>query len=349
MFFCGDIALPFPKAIEIADIPEDLRKGFWVGNLEGTLLDSSASEKQSNGVFNNVEAIKDVLETLRFKAFVLANNHLLDAGDYAVSAQNLKQLAVQGVGAGSNLEEASQYVDITDADGIVYRILAFGWDCIECQSAEKDRQGVNPYKKKHIFDLVKSAQDTNVRLICFFHWNYELELFPQPYDRQMAHDLIDMGVFAVIGCHAHRTQQIEIYNGHPIVYGLGNFLFKQGSYKGGKLKFPVFCSKEIVFEISGDKMCLHTFYYDVPSDRLNYEKPEDIAVSEYRAEYEELDTKDYLTFFKTKRVQKKLLPIFKANEGKVSFDTKVLMVKLRGWLINQLSKLNLKSSDRSNR
>lgn len=47
MFFCGDIALPFSKAIEIADIPEDLRKSFWIGNLEGTLFDSSANGKQS--------------------------------------------------------------------------------------------------------------------------------------------------------------------------------------------------------------------------------------------------------------------------------------------------------------
>nr|MCR5421172.1 CapA family protein [Lachnospiraceae bacterium] len=156
-------------------MPEDLKKGVWIGNLEGTLLESSACEKQTNGVFNNVEAIQEVLETLHFKAFVLANNHLLDAGDYAVSAQNLNHIDVQGVGAGSNIEEASQYVDVTDTDGTIYRILAFGWDCIECQYAGTGRQGVNPYKKKHIFDLVKAALDTNVRLICFFHWNYELE------------------------------------------------------------------------------------------------------------------------------------------------------------------------------
>lgn len=46
-------------------------------------------------------------------------------------------------------------------------------------------------------------------VICFFHWNYELEKYPQPFDRQLAMDLIDMGVAAVIGCHAHRTQPIE--------------------------------------------------------------------------------------------------------------------------------------------
>ena len=65
---------------------------------------------------------------------------------------------------------------------------------------------------------------THRRIIAFMHWNTELELYPQPLDRELSHALIDLGVFAVIGCHAHRVQGYEIYKGHPIVYGLGNFI-----------------------------------------------------------------------------------------------------------------------------
>lgn len=50
-----------------------------------------------------------------------------------------------------------------------------------------------------------------------------MELYPQPFDRELSKVLIDLGVYAVLGCHAHRVQQIEFYKGRPIVYGLGNF------------------------------------------------------------------------------------------------------------------------------
>ena len=37
--------------------------------------------------------------------------------------------------------------------------------------------------------------------------------------------MIDSGADAVVGGHPHVTQNIEVYNGKPIFYSLGNFVF----------------------------------------------------------------------------------------------------------------------------
>lgn len=355
MFFTGDIAVPYKDAVVLKDFPTTLLESFWVGNLEGSLIDFSGREMQSNGVFNDLSAIKELLYTLPFKAFVLANNHLLDVDDYIATAQNIKDLRVQHVGAGVNLSEASKYLDVTDIDGTTYRILAFGWDCIECVYATKHRQGVNPYIKRNVKQSVQKALSQDVKVVCFFHWDYELELYPQPYDRKLAHELIDMGVYAVIGCHSHRTQQVEFYKSRPIVYGLGNFLFRQGYYFNGKLKYPAFSNKEWAVELIDDAIRLHRFEYvytegSTSAHVLKYigsETLSESSASTCRAEYENLDDKSYEEFFIRNRVQRKLLPIFRSNESVISYRLKTLWVKLRGHLLNILSSLHIKSSDRS--
>jgi poly-gamma-glutamate synthesis protein (capsule biosynthesis protein) len=41
----------------------------------------------------------------------------------------------------------------------------------------------------------------------------------------MARLMIDAGADAVVGGHPHVTQDIEVYQGKPIFYSLGNFVF----------------------------------------------------------------------------------------------------------------------------
>ena len=44
---------------------------------------------------------------------------------------------------------------------------------------------------------------------------------------------IDAGADAVIGMHSHCLQPIEIYNGKPVFYSLGNFIFNRSIGTGG--------------------------------------------------------------------------------------------------------------------
>jgi poly-gamma-glutamate synthesis protein (capsule biosynthesis protein) len=45
----------------------------------------------------------------------------------------------------------------------------------------------------------------------------------------MSHELIDYGADVVIGSHPHVPQGFEMYNGKPIFYSLGNFIFDQSN------------------------------------------------------------------------------------------------------------------------
>ena len=345
MIFCGDIALP-DESIKI-ELPEILKNKKWFVNLEGSLIPSSQVDemRSQKRVFNNLDALKQLSKTLNIVACSLANNHIEDCGSVDNTERYLEDISLKHVGTGSNLSESEKAIFVADED---LTVLSFGWDVIKCPSASATKGGVNPYKKEHVIESVKRALLTSNKLVCFFHWGYELEAYPLPYDRELAHSLIDRGVKAVIGCHAHRVQQIEFYKGKPIVYGLGNFLFPHGVYWDGRLKFPDFTKKELAFELTNNGHFIsHWFEYDIIENKLNFIYSEEITPEkidfEGRAEYSELTSKEYDKFFRSNRYHKKLLPVFMSNENNVSYAAKSLFVKYRGCLIDLLVRMNLKA------
>lgn len=336
MIFCGDIALPFVGSIDYSSIPLSIREKTWFGNLEGSLLIDSSAYLSRKVVFNDYDAVRDLCQSFSFKGFGLANNHLLDVCSYKQTVDLLSRLDVEPVGAGETLEEAERPLLVEDEYGQSFAILAFGWNVIECVYASKTKEGVNPYEKEHVLSSVRKAlsQYPKRKLICFFHWNYELELYPQPFDRELSKVLIDLGVYAVLGCHAHRVQQIEFYKGRPIVYGLGNFLFPQNIYWNGKLRYPRFSYNELVFEILPDNQFkIYRFFYDVKNMSVRaidmceaFDDSNNIM-----AIYGE---SDYNYFFRKNRYHKKFLPIFYFSDSKVLLDLKTKWVLFRGTFVN---------------
>jgi poly-gamma-glutamate synthesis protein (capsule biosynthesis protein) len=74
---------------------------------------------------------------------------------------------------------------------------------------------------------VLKQQDPQCFIIVSLHWGGEHTLKPIPLQRQQAHDLIDAGADALICHHTHTLQTIEQYQGKPIYYSIGNFIFDQ--------------------------------------------------------------------------------------------------------------------------
>ena len=344
MIFTGDIALP---SFSIK-LPNSLPQGrVWIGNLEGSIIEEDRSKE--NGVYNNYDAVKQLLHQIPFKAFSLANNHLLDFGSVGDSVSRLQRIGITTIGAG-DITKASESVIVIDDDNMAYQILAFGWENIQCSVAKKKKAGVNPLTRRHVLECAKEALKNPEPVICFMHWDYELEKYPIPSDRSLSHELIDMGVSAVVGCHGHRVQQVEFYKERPIVYGMGNFLFRQGVYFNGKLKYPDLSKEEWAFEIKDNNVfILHRFEYDNVNHELKYIGNMDIAPkgSFYgKAVYNDFNDNEYLEFFKKNRKVKKLLPIFTHKESVVSYWLKSEWIKLRGWLLDMALSLNLKSANR---
>lgn len=344
MVFTGDIALP---SFSIK-LPNSLPQGrVWIGNLEGSVIDGDRNKE--NGVYNNYGAVERLICHIPFKAFSLANNHLLDFSSVAESVSRLQKIGISTIGVG-NIDKASESVIVIDEDNIAYRVLAFGWENIQCPVAKKNRDGVNPLTRKHVLECVKEALNYPEPVICFMHWDYELEQYPMPSDRSLSHELIDMGVSAIVGCHGHRVQQIEFYKGRPIIYGMGNFLFRQGVFFNGKLKYPDLSKEEWAFEIKDNIFfILHRFEYDNVCHELKYIEGISLLPNDSfygKAVYNDFGDKEYLEFFKKNRKVRKLLPIFTCDESAVSYWLKSQWIKIRGWLLDTALSMNLKGASR---
>ena len=61
------------------------------------------------------------------------------------------------------------------------------------------------------------------------HWGEEYQLKSSPSQRQLARRMIAAGADIVVGHHPHVVQEIELIQGRPVFYSLGNFILDQQS------------------------------------------------------------------------------------------------------------------------
>lgn len=319
MIFVGDIALPVKNSLSLKLIPNAIRNKNWFANLEGTIV-KGLSDKVllHNIVFNDYEGICHLSKQVHISGFALANNHLEDAGPVSQTTDYLNELDINYVGAGNSLKEASKPLLIKE-EGHDLMVLNFGWSVIQCNVAKKNKSGVNPYTPDNVKKAVAYVllKEKDAKVICYFHWNYEFELYPQPMDRELALELIEMGVEAIIGCHSHRVQPFELYKGKPIFYGLGNWMFPRNLFKQGKGKFPEFTEEQIAVEITKSlEYFIHRFVYNPDNQTITFFRSEiaNNGASNY-ARFANYSNEEYKKFFKRNRVQKKMLPIYYSEDS----------------------------------
>lgn len=158
----------------------------------------------------------------------LANNHALDFGTDALldTCATLDAAGIYRVGAGANLDEAKMPV-IMDIKGKTIgflgasRVIPVGsWN-----ATSKSPGMLTTYDPTVLIEEIKKARETCDFVIVYVHWGIERDEYPQDYQRTMARQYIDAGADMVIGSHPHVLQGMEYYNGKPIIYSLGNFVF----------------------------------------------------------------------------------------------------------------------------
>lgn len=81
--------------------------------------------------------------------------------------------------------------------------------------------------KPDIADIIRNEDKNNDLVIVFPHWGEEYQTRHNITQETLAHQWIDAGADLVIGAHPHVIQDAEMYQGRPIFYSLGNFLFDQ--------------------------------------------------------------------------------------------------------------------------
>jgi hypothetical protein len=352
MIFVGDIAAP-DNIFPAVDFRRWLEKDeFVVANLEGALADRPDEVVRQKRLFNHPSVVS-YLKRSGVRVVSLANNHVFDIGSDV--SDTIARLAYEGVGAcgaGSSLAEAARPLLQSD-NGRERLFLAFGWDAIQCPPAGMTRPGVNPLEPRHVLHSVEAARGhyPEATITLLMHWDYELELYPMPMHRELAFRSIDRGADAVIGCHSHCVQGVEVYKGAPIAYGLGNWFLAQGLFFGGKLRFPDFASLQLAFQWkpeSGD-MTLHWFEYDMTDHSLREKHSEPLVESRERKDltpFSGMNHKEYARWFRKHRRKRKLLPVYQNPDARLGNRVRTEWVGARQRLIDLAFRIGLKDGPR---
>ncbi len=219
----GDPLAPFADILKSAD--------YRIANLECPVGDSG--EPYANKIYS-FRAKPDALRVLagRFDAVALANNH---SGDYGHAAfretlYHLDQAGIARFGGGRNLSEAHQPLWINKND-LKIAVLAYNEFKPRSFEAGPDWPGVAWSEDDQVLADIRAAQAAGADLVIpFMHWGWEREGKPVERQRQLARKMIDAGAALVVGGHPHVTQGAETYQGRPIIYSLGNFVFDGFDY-----------------------------------------------------------------------------------------------------------------------
>jgi poly-gamma-glutamate synthesis protein (capsule biosynthesis protein) len=164
------------------------------------------------------------------RAVWLANNHALDYGPDALldTFGHLSAAGIAWVGAGRDLEEARRGVVIDVAGRRVGLVAAA--DHPADFAAGPARPGIAYADLRHgaapgwLLDEVGRLRAGCDLVLVGLHWGPNMQPDPLPHHPRIARQLLDVGTDAVAGHSAHIVQAIEIVDGRPICYDLGDLL-----------------------------------------------------------------------------------------------------------------------------
>lgn len=150
-----------------------------------------------------------ILSSSSIEAVSLGNNHTRDYGQNGL--QDTK----------NSLDEAGVLYAINDI--ISYYTTKDGMLVAVLSASVTSGGNAND---QYLLNGVTEAKNQGADLVVVScHWGIEKEFYPNDYQRNLGHALIDKGADLIIGTHPHVLQGVEEYKGKLIIYSLANFSF----------------------------------------------------------------------------------------------------------------------------
>ncbi|MBI4306701.1 MAG: CapA family protein [Chloroflexi bacterium] len=179
-------------------------------------------------VLGSLPEAAGALANAGFDAVTLANNHAGDFGARGVldSVANLDSKGIAHAGAGANEAEARKPALLVK-NGVRFAILGYNEVPPVGYAAGPSRPGSAWLTVEAVREDVTAARGIADVVIVAPHWGIEYVSSPTRFQVDVAHAAIDAGADLVIGNHPHWVQEVEIYNGKPIFYALGNLVLDQ--------------------------------------------------------------------------------------------------------------------------
>jgi poly-gamma-glutamate capsule biosynthesis protein CapA/YwtB (metallophosphatase superfamily) len=235
-------------------------------NLESPLVEEGTPIHKSGTVLKGVSGHISGLTTVPFEVATLGNNHVFDYGiDAFVHTRDLlHQHGIQSTGAGMSLAEAEKPLKVT-ANGVNIGIISFS-EGEDLTAAADGVPGVLGWEIERVIERVKEIRSRVHVIVVICHGGVEYLPFPPPYLADALQRIAKAGADLVIGHHPHVPQGVQVHNGVPICYSLGNFVFFQPTdllyrkigylVKAGLTTEGVSTIRIIPYEIGSDRLML---------------------------------------------------------------------------------------------
>lgn len=203
-----------------------------VTNLETPLTTANTPILKSGPNLKVDPKCIEFLKAADFDVALLANNHIGDFGTKPVleTLEILKKNKIKSAGAGKDLNEARKPL-IVNKKGFKIAFLNYAEN--EFGGADENKPGASTLDPMvNIGQIRKVSKKSDVTIVTI-HGGNERNPIPSPRMKKTYRAFAEAGASAVISIHTHCPQGIEIWNGVPIVYSLGNFLFDWPPARGG--------------------------------------------------------------------------------------------------------------------
>lgn len=181
-------------------------------NLEGPLVNGCPTTQTGMKFCGNVSNVAGLVAS-GVDLASLANNHSTNYGQDGLTTtiNTLKSNNIEPVGVGSPVKIMRH--------GQVFTFLSF--------NDIGPYAGIDNVVPSTLSDQISRVKVTGETLIVTFHWGHEYQSIPSQRQISLAHQAIEAGADLIVGAHPHWIQTHELYQGKPIYYSLGNFVFDQ--------------------------------------------------------------------------------------------------------------------------
>ena len=228
-----DYKLPFAK------IDEYRAADLSIVNLEDSLTGSTLN--------STTQQEKSIIDPSYVKALTSGGVDLVNlANDYTLgyeqkslldTIETLEDAGIHSLGAGKTKKEARR-PKIIEVKG--QKIAYLNYYDTDIQPTTS-RISINSRNNDQIASDIQTLRKQVDWIIVNYHWGVELSEYPGDWQMTIARMTIDQGADLVVGHHSKILQGAEIYQGRPIVYSLGNFIFgntsnKENDYETAVLK-----------------------------------------------------------------------------------------------------------------
>ena len=277
LLFTGDInfrGLSEPNSKMCSDILAEIlpyfeKADFRIVNLETPLADKENHLPIKKSGPNLICDPKNImfLETLHTDVCTLANNHTGDFGEDAVidTLKLLDTYSIRYCGAGANIDRAYDACRL-EKDGFSISLISVCEN--EFGVATEATYGSAGYNARRLMNKIKQEKKVSDAVIVVFHGGNEFNPLPSPDTQDRYRLICDMGADAVVAGHTHCPQGYEVYDGKPIVYSMGNFLFKSSSERSANDSWYYGYMTELDIDESGIVFCTIPYKFNSEATRI---------------------------------------------------------------------------------